>query len=89
VHRPLPADLDASHAAEQTVKALRDLKTTAKVKAALLGDELTAHSQIHVSTAAGVVALSGNVPSPDVAARAQQLAKQTEGVKAVVNELKL
>jgi hypothetical protein len=89
MHRPLPADLDASHAAEQTVKALRDLKTTAKVKAGLLGDELTAHSQIHVSTAAGVVTLSGNVPSPDVAARAEQLAKQTEGVKEVVNNLKV
>jgi BON domain len=88
MHRPLPADLDASHATEKTVRALRDLKTTAKVKAALLGDELTAHYHIHVSTAAGVVTLSGNVVSPDVAARAEQLAKQTEDVKEVVNNLK-
>ena len=89
MHRPLPADLDASHVAEQTVTALRDLKTTAKVKVALFGDELTAHSHIHVSTAAGVVTLSGNVLSPYVAARAEQLAKQTEGVKEVVNNLKV
>jgi len=88
MHRPLPADLDASHVAEKTVTALRDLKTTAKVKVALFGDELTAHSHIHVSTAAGVVTLSGNVLSPYVAARAEQLAKQTEGVKEVVNNLK-
>jgi osmotically-inducible protein OsmY len=88
MHRPLPADLDASHAAEKTGTALRDLKTAAKVRAALLGDELTAHSHIHVTTAAGVVTLSGEVLSPDVAARAEQLPKQTEGVKEVVNNLK-
>jgi hypothetical protein len=87
--QPLPADLDASRAAEKTVTALRDLKTTAKVKAALLGDQLTVHSHIHVSTADGVVTLSGNVLSPYVAARAVQLAKQTEGVKEVVNNLKI
>jgi hypothetical protein len=89
MHRPLPADLDASHVAEKTVTALRDLKITAKVKAALLGDQLTVHSHINVSTTDGVVTLSGNVLSPYVAARAEQLAKQTEGVKEVVNNLKI
>ena len=87
MHQPAPA-VDAPRAAKKTVTALSDLKTTTKVKAALLGDELTAHSHIHVSTAAGVVTLSGNVLSPYVAARAEQLAKQTEGVKEVVNNLK-
>jgi BON domain len=88
MHQPAPA-VDAPRAAKKTVTALSDLKTTTKVKAALLGDELTAYSHIHVSTAAGVVTLSGNVLSPYVAARAEQLAKQTEGVKEVVNNLKL
>jgi hypothetical protein len=76
MHQPVPA-VDASHA----VAALRDLKTTAKVKAALLGDELTAHSHIHVSTAAGVVTLSGNVLSPYVAARgaARQTNRRRKG----------
>jgi osmotically-inducible protein OsmY len=88
MHQPVPA-VDGSQAGKKTVTALSDLKTTAKVKAALLGDQLTVHSHIHVSTAAGVVTLSGNVLSPYVAARAEQLAKQTEGVKEVVNNLKL
>ena len=88
MHQPAPA-VDAPQAAKKTVTALSDLKTTAKVKAALMGDKLTAHSHIHVGTAAGVVTLSGNVLSPYVAARAEQLAKQTEGVKEVVNNLKL
>ena len=69
--------------------ALSDLKITAKVKAALLGDQLTVHSHISVNTADGVVTLSGNVLSPYVAARAEELAKQTEGAKQVVNNLKL
>ena len=88
MHRPPPA-VDGSHAGKKTVTALSDLKTTAKVKAALLGDQLTVHSHINVSTADGVVTLSGNVLSPYVAARAEELAKQTEGVKQVVNHLEL
>jgi osmotically-inducible protein OsmY len=83
MHQPVPAELDGSHAGEKMVTTLRDLKTTAKVKAALLGDELTMQSHIHVRTAPGVVTLSGNVLSPYVPARAEQLAKQTEGVKEV------
>ena len=88
MHQPAPA-VDASQAAKKTVTALDDLKTTAKVKVALLGDQLTVHSHISVSTVDGVVTLSGNVLSPYVAARAEELAKQTEGVKQVVNNLKL
>jgi osmotically-inducible protein OsmY len=80
MHQPAPA-VDASQAAKKTVTALSDLKTTAKIKIALLGDELTIHSDIHVSTTSGIVTLSGNVLSPYVAARAVQLAKQTEGRK--------
>ena len=88
MHRPAPA-VAGSDAGKKTVTALSDLKTTVKVKAALLGDQLTVHSHISVSTADGVVTLSGKVVSPWVAARAEQLAKQTEGVKQVVNNLKL
>src|ERR1700688_2701425 len=76
MHQPAPA-VDAPQAAKKTVTALSDLKTTTKVKAALLGDELTVHSDIHVSTTAGVVTLSGNVLSPYVAARAVPLAAHT------------
>ena len=89
MHQALPAEPDGSNAGNKTVTALHDLKTTAKVKAALLADQLTMHSHIHVSTADGVVTLSGKVVSPWVAARAEELAKQTEGVKQVVNNLKL
>jgi BON domain len=79
----------AKHAGEGIVTALRDTKITAKVKAALLVDKLTGNSHIYVNTLSGVVTLSGSVLSPWVAARAEQLAKQTEGVRGVVNNLKL
>jgi hyperosmotically inducible protein len=89
MHQPAPTVLGGSNTGKKTATALRDLKTTAKVKAVLLGDQLTVHSHINVNTADGVVTLSGDVLSPYVAARAVQLAKQTEGVKEVVNNLKL
>jgi osmotically-inducible protein OsmY len=38
---------------------------------------------------AGVVTLSGHVPSPDAAVRAEQLARQTEGVREVNNKLRV
>jgi osmotically-inducible protein OsmY len=71
MHQPAPA-VDASKAARETATALSDLEITAKVKAALLGDELTVHSDIHVNTTDGVVTLSGDVLSPYVAVRAEE-----------------
>jgi Flp pilus assembly secretin CpaC len=79
----------AKHAGEGIVTAPRGTKVTAKVKAALLVDELTGNSHVHVNTLSGVVTLSGSVLSPWVAARAEQLAEQTEGVRGVVNNLRL
>lgn len=77
----------AKHAAKGTATAMRDTKITAKVKAALHEAGLTKQSEIHVSTTAGVVQLSGSVPSSDTASQAVRLAKQTEGVGAVKNDL--
>ena len=77
------------HAGKGTVTAMRDTKITAKVKVALHEDKITEDSQIHVNTVAGVVTLRGHVPSPDAAARAEQLAGQTEGVREVNNKLKV
>jgi hyperosmotically inducible periplasmic protein len=72
-----------------TATVVHDTAITAKVKAALHGDRTTEHSQIHVTTAAGIVTLRGKVPSADVANRAEELAQSTKGVKEVKNELKV
>ena len=69
-----------------TERAVKDTTITAEVKAALEKDKLPA-SAIHVHTRAGVVTLNGNVPSPDMAAQAAQVAQQTNGVKGVNNRL--
>lgn len=77
----------AKHAAKGTATAMRDTKITAKVKAALHKAGITKQAKIHVTTTAGVVQLSGSVPSTDTASQAAQLAQQTEGVRSVTNDL--
>ena len=79
----------AKHLGKGTATAMRDTKITAKVKVALHEDKVTEDSDIHVDTVAGVVTLSGHVPSPDAAVRAEQLARQTEGVREVTNKLRI
>ena len=79
----------AKHVGKGTATAMRDTKITAKVKVALHEDKVTEDSDIHVDTVAGVVTLSGHVPSPDAAVRAEQLARQTEGVREVNNKLRV
>jgi hypothetical protein len=70
-----------------TTRAVKDTTITAEVKSALKSDAQVGSSEIHVRTSGGVVTLKGNVPSPDMAARAAQIAQQKEGVKSVDNRL--
>jgi osmotically-inducible protein OsmY len=74
------------HGAKQDVK---DTAITTKVKAALDTDKTTAHQVIHVDTVNGVVTLTGEVPSMTISQRAQEVAQNTSGVKAVRNELQV
>jgi len=78
------AAVDAYHG---TKRALADTAITAKVKTALHNDKEVGDRDIHVDTTAGVVTLAGQVPSRATAARAEQVAMQTEGVKSVNNQL--
>ena len=82
---------DTGDAIEQAyhgaVTALSDTVIAAKVKHALHTNKPTNSSGLQVHTAAGVVTLTGTVSSPDVSTTAERLAKQTEGVKEVRNEL--
>ena len=70
-----------------TTRAVKDTTITAEVKEALMSDSEIKSSKIHVKTSGGVVTLKGNVSSPDMAARAAQIAQQKEGVKSVDNRL--
>jgi BON domain-containing protein len=66
---------------------LRDSMLTAKAKTALLRNEETKHSTIHVSTESGVVTLSGAVNSKERADQAQEVVAQIDGVKNIRNDL--
>jgi len=77
-----------SHAYHGTATAVDDSALTAKVKTALHEDKVTTGTDIHVTTVAGVVTLRGAVPSEDVKSHAEQVARDTSGVKGVKNKLK-
>ena len=83
------AAASATDVARGTKTAVKDTAITAKVKTALHQDDQLKNAEIHVSTTAGTVTLRGYVPSLDMAAHAQQVAQQTEGVKNVNNKLKV
>ncbi len=85
------AGSDTAAAAEDvytgTKRAVKDTTITAKIKKALHDDPAIGASDIHVKTKTGVVTLQGQVSSREAAARAEDLAAHTEGVKRVNNQL--
>ena len=60
---------------------------TSKVKADLLGDSGLKSFAISVATFKDVVQLSGSVDTPQVKARATEIAAAVPGVRAVQNDL--
>jgi hyperosmotically inducible periplasmic protein len=68
-------------------QAVDDSTVTAKVKTKLATDTQTSAIKIGVDTTGGVVTLSGTVPTDTVKNKAEQLAKNTDGVKRVVNKI--
>jgi hyperosmotically inducible protein len=78
----------ASQALTKVGDAIEDGAITAQVKTALLADpDIKEAQRIDVDTRAGVVSLSGNVPSSASRGRAEHIADKTRGVKAVENHL--
>jgi osmotically-inducible protein OsmY len=73
---------------ESTGEYLDDTAMTTKVKAALAGDPgLKTLIDTSVRTDRGVVTLSGAVDSPELKARATQVAGNVSGVRGVKNDL--
>ncbi|HKP53951.1 MAG TPA: BON domain-containing protein [Chloroflexia bacterium] len=61
----------------------------ARVEAALAHDPMTALASIDVIARSGVITLLGRVTSPEVKEAAEQIARSTAGVAAVLNELEV
>ncbi len=66
-----------------------DTGVVARVTAALLADPRTRLAVIDVTSDHGVVTLSGKVSSPEIRKAAEEIARQQEGVTAVINSLEV
>jgi hypothetical protein len=77
------------NAANAVQDAVSDGAITAKIKSKLALDDTIKASDINVSTSDGVVTLSGKVGSTAEHDRAMQLARETEGVKSVTDQLQV
>lgn len=70
-----------------TGEAITDAWITTKVNAQFVDETLLENSSINVDTADHVVTLKGTVASMSARDRASTIARQTEGVTRVVNQL--
>jgi hypothetical protein len=87
--REVGADV-GERVAEGTNQAQRlanDAGITARIKSKMALDEIVEAADIDVDTANGVVTVSGKVASAAERDRALQLARETRGVKSVVDRL--
>lgn len=80
---------DSAAKADDMGDATKDAALTAAVKTKFLADTKVSGLKIDVDTSKGVVTLTGTVPTADERTHAVAIAKETDGVKSVVNKLKV
>lgn len=78
-----------AEAGSEAREFLSDAALTTKIKSKMGLDDHVEARNIHVSTTSGVVTLTGTVQSQVEHARAVALARDTKGVKSVVDRLQL
>ena len=76
-------------AGEKTGEVIDDSVITTKVKGSLLNEKGIDSTDISVKTDKGRVMLSGFVKSPSQRNRAEQIARDTNGVRSVSNHLEV
>jgi hypothetical protein len=79
----------ATRTTEDAMGVGPDAAITMKIQAKYAGDDVVKGRNIDVDTDKGVVTLKGSVDSRRERDAAEQLARETDGVKRVVNELKV
>jgi hyperosmotically inducible protein len=72
-----------------TGETVDDASITAAVKTKLAGEKMSTLTKIDVDTNKGTVYLNGNVDSLAMKTRAGELARQVNGVRDVVNNLRV
>jgi hyperosmotically inducible periplasmic protein len=83
------AGRDTREAVGTAGSTVNDGWITTKVKTSFVGEDVLDNSNIDVDTKNGVVTLKGNVASSGAKNRAEQIAKDVDGVKRVKNQLKV
>jgi len=66
-----------------------DATLTARVKTKLVSEKAANLTRINVDTNDGIVYLNGSVQNAQQKAKAEDLARQTDGVKKVINNLQV
>ena len=80
------SDTDRSHPAA----FVKDSAITTKIKTKLAAEHITSLGRIHVDTDEnGVVWLTGSARTQEAADKAESIARETEGVKAVHSKIKI
>ena len=82
-------DAQAEKAANKVGDFLSDAELTTKIKSKMALDDSVRARTIDVSTTNGVVTLAGTVRSAAERDQAVRLARETNGVKQVVNHLSI
>lgn len=77
----------ATSTRQSTGEYVDDAAVTAKVKTALIRDEVVKARQVEVETFKGTVQLSGFVDTAEHRERAAQIARNVDGVTEVVNNI--
>jgi osmotically-inducible protein OsmY len=79
----------AKEAGQAIADATADARVTAAIKGKLVTSRDLSALSISVNTTAGVVTLSGTVPSAEAISKAMLLAMETDGVKEVISTLQV
>ena len=86
---PTSGVADRKPDADRDGSLVGDAAITAAVKTKMLADADVGGLKIDVDTTDGIVALKGNVSSATEKRKAVQIAKETDGVKSVKDQLKI
>lgn len=76
-------------AADATMRAIDDGRLTAKIKAKMALDDSVKALDLNVDTTGGIVTVKGEVRSEAERQRALALARETEGVGKVIDQLRI
>ena len=79
----------AKESKETIGESLDDAWIHAKIVAKLIGDSKTPERKINVDVVKGAVTLRGTVDNAEARTEAERQAKATDGVKSVLNQLKV